>query len=154
MLRLVLVIVLLTTIFSRQINKCKDTDMNCAVWVSFNFRNINFPLLFPYLTMYLTTSYFSFLYIIIYYYICNIIGTMSTVMQPCAILIFPLFVRKKTCSYIENYLVIWLNFKLALTSRAFYNNVLGEYEEYITKMFNYDKVLPMNSGKQFLMIVN
>ncbi|XP_001363028.1 ornithine aminotransferase, mitochondrial [Monodelphis domestica] len=35
---------------------------------------------------------------------------------------------------------------LALTSRAFYNNVLGEYEEYITKMFNYNKVLPMNTG--------
>lgn len=36
--------------------------------------------------------------------------------------------------------------KLALTSRAFYNDVLGEYEEYITKMFGYDKVLPMNTG--------
>ena len=36
--------------------------------------------------------------------------------------------------------------KLALTSRAFYNNVLGEWEEYITKYFGYDKVLPMNSG--------
>lgn len=35
--------------------------------------------------------------------------------------------------------------KLALTSRAFYNNVLGEWEEYITKYFGYDKVLPMNS---------
>ena len=35
---------------------------------------------------------------------------------------------------------------LTLTSRAFYNNVLGEYEEYITKYFNYDKVLPMNTG--------
>ncbi|TKR65044.1 hypothetical protein L596_025507 [Steinernema carpocapsae] len=35
---------------------------------------------------------------------------------------------------------------LTLTSRAFYNNVLGEYEEYITKLFGYDKVLPMNSG--------
>ena len=33
-----------------------------------------------------------------------------------------------------------------LTSRAFYNDVLGEYEEYITKYFNYDKVLPMNTG--------
>ena len=32
--------------------------------------------------------------------------------------------------------------KLALTSRAFYNNVLGEWEEYITKYFGYDKVLP------------
>ncbi|XP_042557310.1 ornithine aminotransferase, mitochondrial [Dipodomys merriami] len=36
--------------------------------------------------------------------------------------------------------------KLTLTSRAFYNNVLGEYEEYITKLFNYQKVLPMNTG--------
>lgn len=38
--------------------------------------------------------------------------------------------------------------KLALTSRAFHNNVLGEYEEYITGYFNYDKVLPMNSGAE------
>ncbi|MCX7863216.1 MAG: ornithine--oxo-acid transaminase [Bacteroidales bacterium] len=38
--------------------------------------------------------------------------------------------------------------KLALTSRAFYNNMLGEYEEYITKMFGYDKVLPMNTGAE------
>ncbi|TMW50668.1 hypothetical protein DOY81_004236 [Sarcophaga bullata] len=36
--------------------------------------------------------------------------------------------------------------KLALTSRAFYSDVLGEYEEYITKLFKYDKVLPMNTG--------
>ena len=35
---------------------------------------------------------------------------------------------------------------LTLTSRAFYNDVLGEYEAYITKYFNYDKVLPMNTG--------
>ncbi|XP_071947920.1 ornithine aminotransferase, mitochondrial-like [Antedon mediterranea] len=35
---------------------------------------------------------------------------------------------------------------MALTSRAFYTDVLGEYEEYITKMFGYDKVLPMNTG--------
>ena len=35
---------------------------------------------------------------------------------------------------------------LTLTSRAFYNDVLGEYEEYITKYFNYDKILPMNTG--------
>ena len=39
--------------------------------------------------------------------------------------------------------------KLTLTSRAFYNNVLGEYEEYVTKLFNYHKVLPMNTGKTF-----
>src|SRR4051812_42158228 len=36
--------------------------------------------------------------------------------------------------------------KLTLTSRAFYNNLLGEYEQYITTYFNYDKVLPMNTG--------
>lgn len=35
---------------------------------------------------------------------------------------------------------------LALTSRAFYSDVLGEYAEYITKLFGYDKVLPMNTG--------
>jgi len=38
--------------------------------------------------------------------------------------------------------------KLALTSRAFYNNVLGEWEEYMTKLFGYDKILPMNSGAE------
>ena len=38
--------------------------------------------------------------------------------------------------------------KLALTSRAFYNNVLGEWEEMITSKFGYDKVLPMNSGAE------
>jgi len=38
--------------------------------------------------------------------------------------------------------------RLTLTSRAFYNSVLGEYEEYITKCFGYDKVLPMNSGAE------
>ena len=37
---------------------------------------------------------------------------------------------------------------LSLTSRAFYNNVLGEYEEFITSFFGYDKVLPMNSGAE------
>ncbi len=37
---------------------------------------------------------------------------------------------------------------LTLTSRAFYNSTLGEYEEYITKTFGYDKVLPMNSGAE------
>ena len=35
---------------------------------------------------------------------------------------------------------------LTLTSRAFYNNLLGEYEQYITQLFGYDKVLPMNTG--------
>jgi ornithine--oxo-acid transaminase len=38
--------------------------------------------------------------------------------------------------------------KLALTSRAFYNDCLGEFEEYITKYFGYDKVLPMNTGAE------
>jgi ornithine--oxo-acid transaminase len=38
--------------------------------------------------------------------------------------------------------------KLTLTSRAFYNSVLGEYEEYVTKYFGYNKVLPMNSGAE------
>ncbi|HIX03299.1 MAG TPA: ornithine--oxo-acid transaminase [Candidatus Odoribacter faecigallinarum] len=38
--------------------------------------------------------------------------------------------------------------KLALTSRAFYNNVLGEWEEFVTKYFGYDKVLPMNTGAE------
>jgi len=36
--------------------------------------------------------------------------------------------------------------KITLTSRAFYNDCLGEYEEFVTKYFGYDKVLPMNSG--------
>jgi ornithine--oxo-acid transaminase len=36
--------------------------------------------------------------------------------------------------------------KLTLTSRAFHNNLLGEYEKYITGYFGYDKVLPMNTG--------
>ncbi len=38
--------------------------------------------------------------------------------------------------------------KLTLTSRAFYSSALGEYEEFITKFFGYDKVLPMNSGAE------
>ena len=36
--------------------------------------------------------------------------------------------------------------KLTLTSRAFHNNLLGEFEKYITNYFGYDKVLPMNTG--------
>lgn len=36
--------------------------------------------------------------------------------------------------------------KLTLTSRAFYNNQLGVFEKYITQLFKYDKVLPMNTG--------
>ena len=35
---------------------------------------------------------------------------------------------------------------LTLTSRAFHNNILGDYEKYITNLFGYDKVLPMNTG--------
>ena len=35
---------------------------------------------------------------------------------------------------------------LTLTSRAFHNDVLGRYEEFVTKLFGYDKVLPMNTG--------
>ena len=38
--------------------------------------------------------------------------------------------------------------KLALTSRAFYNDVLGEWEEFVTHYFGYDKVLPMNTGAE------
>jgi len=36
--------------------------------------------------------------------------------------------------------------KISLTSRAFHNNLLGEYEKYICNYFGYDKVLPMNTG--------
>lgn len=36
--------------------------------------------------------------------------------------------------------------KLALTSRAYYNDVLGEFEQFLAEMFNYQRVLPMNSG--------
>jgi ornithine--oxo-acid transaminase len=39
---------------------------------------------------------------------------------------------------------------LTLTSRAFYSDVLGEYEEFITRLFGYDKVLPMNTGEVLL----
>ncbi len=37
---------------------------------------------------------------------------------------------------------------LTLTSRAFYNNKLGEYEKFVTEFFGYDKVLPMNTGAE------
>ena len=37
---------------------------------------------------------------------------------------------------------------LTLTSRAFYNDVLGKYEKYVTEYFGYDKVLPMNTGAE------
>jgi 4-aminobutyrate aminotransferase-like enzyme len=36
--------------------------------------------------------------------------------------------------------------KLTLTSRAFHNDCLGEYEKFITSYFGYDRVLPMNTG--------
>jgi ornithine--oxo-acid transaminase len=36
--------------------------------------------------------------------------------------------------------------KLTLTSRAFHSNLLGEYEQFVTSYFGYDKVLPMNTG--------
>lgn len=38
--------------------------------------------------------------------------------------------------------------KLTLTSRAFYNDSLGEYEKYVTEFFGFDKVLPMNTGAE------
>ena len=38
--------------------------------------------------------------------------------------------------------------RICLTSRAFYNDCLGPYEEYIHNYFGYDKVLPMNSGAE------
>jgi ornithine--oxo-acid transaminase len=38
--------------------------------------------------------------------------------------------------------------KLTLTSRAFFNDQLGPYEEYVTKYFGFDKVLPMNTGAE------
>ncbi len=37
---------------------------------------------------------------------------------------------------------------LTLTSRAFYNDILGKYEKYATETFNYDKLLPMNTGAE------
>jgi ornithine--oxo-acid transaminase len=37
---------------------------------------------------------------------------------------------------------------LELTSRAFYNNVLGTYEKFVTEYFGYDRVLPMNTGAE------
>src|SRR5947208_6539100 len=36
--------------------------------------------------------------------------------------------------------------RLTLTSRAFFNDKLGVYEEYMTKLFGYDRLLPMNTG--------
>jgi ornithine--oxo-acid transaminase len=42
---------------------------------------------------------------------------------------------------------------MTLSSRAFYNNVLGEFEEYLSKLLGFDKVLPMNTG-MFVSISN
>lgn len=36
--------------------------------------------------------------------------------------------------------------KLTLTSRAFYNDALGPYSEFVTRLFGYDRLLPMNTG--------
>lgn len=38
--------------------------------------------------------------------------------------------------------------KLTLSSRAFYNNVFGQWAQYVTKLFGYEKVLPMNTGAE------
>jgi ornithine--oxo-acid transaminase len=38
--------------------------------------------------------------------------------------------------------------KLALTSRAFYNNLLGQWSEYMHQLFGYDRMLPMNTGAE------
>ena len=38
--------------------------------------------------------------------------------------------------------------KLTLTSRAFYNDMLGRYEKYVTEFFGFDKLLPMNTGAE------
>ena len=38
--------------------------------------------------------------------------------------------------------------QLTLTSRAFFNDVLGPYEQYVTGYFGFDKVLPMNTGAE------
>ena len=38
--------------------------------------------------------------------------------------------------------------KLTLTSRAFYNDILGDYEQFVTEYFGFDRVLPMNTGAE------
>ena len=42
---------------------------------------------------------------------------------------------------------------MTLSSRAFYNNVLGEFEEYLSKLLGFDKVLPMNTGKEIINVL-
>ena len=37
---------------------------------------------------------------------------------------------------------------LTLTSRAFYNDMLGKYEKFATELFGFDKLLPMNTGAE------
>ena len=41
---------------------------------------------------------------------------------------------------------------LTLTSRAFHNDILGEYEEYACNLFGFDKLLPMNTGDTKLIV--
>src|SRR5690606_18032 len=38
--------------------------------------------------------------------------------------------------------------RLTLTSRAFYNDVLGQYAKYVTQYFGYERILPMNTGAE------
>ena len=42
---------------------------------------------------------------------------------------------------------------LSLSSRAFYSDLLGEYQEFITRLFGYDRVLPMNTGQAHSLII-
>ena len=55
---------------------------------------------------------------------------------------------KKYYDFLSAYSAVTQANKLALTSRAFYNSSLGEYEKMITSLFGFDKVLPMNSGAE------
>ena len=41
---------------------------------------------------------------------------------------------------------------LTLASRAFYTDALGEYAEYLTKLFGYQRMLPMNTGKKIIFL--
>ena len=43
---------------------------------------------------------------------------------------------------------------LTLTSRAFYNDKLGELEEYMAKLFGFDRLLAMNTGKLWIYYAN
>ena len=47
--------------------------------------------------------------------------------------------------------------KMTLTSRAFHNDCLGEYVEFVTKFFGYDRILPMNTGvegERYLVVID